>query len=369
MTPPPAPVRQGGRRGPADEIRVGLAGYGLAGSVFHAPLIAATLGLRVASIATSNEERAASARRDYPGATIVRDAAALIAGASELDLIVVATPNATHASVAGDALAAGLDVVVDKPFAPTAAEGRALIAQARAVGRTITVFQNRRWDGDFLTVQRVLASGELGRVHRFESRFERWKPQPRAGWKNEADAPGSGVLYDLGTHLIDQALVLFGAAATVYAEQRVVRAASAVVDDVFVALTHRNGVVSHLTMSLATADAAPRFRVLGADGSYTKHGTDVQEDALREGARPGDSDWGEEPREAWGRVANGSESRVVPTERGAYERYYAALAAALRSGAPLPVDPADSVAGLVVVEAANVAVAERCVVTLPVAAR
>ena len=369
MTPPPAAVRQGGRRGPAGELRVGLAGYGLAGSVFHAPLIAATAGLRLASIATSNHERAAAAHRDFPGATIVPDAAALVAGASDLDLLVVATPNATHAAVAGAALDAGLDVVVDKPFAPTVAEGRALIAQARTAGRTISVFQNRRWDGDFLTVQRVLASGELGQVHRFESRFERWKPQPRAGWKNEAEAPGAGVLYDLGTHLIDQALVLFGAVATVFAEQRVVRAASAVVDDVFVALTHRSGIVSHLTMSLATAEPAPRFRVLGANGSYTKHGTDVQEAALSGGARPGDSDWGAEPPDAWGRVANGSESRAVPTERGAYERYYAGLATALRSGAPLPVDPADSVAGLEIVEAANIAAAERRIVTLPVAAR
>ena len=361
---PPASVRQPRRREAAGEIRVGLAGYGLAGSVFHAPLIAATPGLRLALVATGNAERAAAARRDHPGALIVPDAAALLARAAELDLVVIATPNATHAAVAGAALDAGLDVVVDKPFAATTAAGRALGAQARGAGRILSVFQNRRWDGDFLTVQRLLASGALGDVHRFESRFERWKPEPRAGWKNEGTAPASGLLYDLGTHLVDQALVLFGPVATVYAEQRTVRAASAVIDDAFVALTHRSGVVSHLAMSLAVAESGARFRLLGAEGTYTKFGTDVQEDALRRGARPGDKSWGEEAREAWGRLFIGTAVRVVPTECGAYERYYEGVVAAMRSDAAVPVDPDDSVAGLVVIEAANLAARERRIVSL-----
>ena len=357
-------VRQQPSGEDAAPIRVGLAGYGLAGAVFHAPLIAATPGLRLAAIATSNADRVMAARRDHPGAAIVADADALIARAAELDLVVVATPNATHAGVAGAALAAGLHVVVDKPFAPSAAEGRALIDRAKREQRFLSVFQNRRWDGDFLTVQRLLAAGELGEVHRFDSGFERWKPEPRAGWKNEAAAPAAGVVYDLGTHLIDQALLLFGAVESVHCEQFVRRPSSAVVDDAFIALSHRSGVVSHLTMSLAAAESGPRFRILGRKGAYTKHGVEVQEDALRGGARPGDTGWGDEPREAWGRLSNGTASRVVPTERGAYEAYYAGVVAALRGSARPPVDAADSVAGLEIVEAANRSAAERRIVVL-----
>lgn len=345
-------------------VRVGVAGYGLAGAVFHAPLIAATPGLEVAMIATRNPERVAAARRDHPGAEIVPDADALIARADDLDLVVVATPNATHAPVASAALGAGLHVVVDKPFAPTAAEGRALIEKARRAGRFLSVFQNRRWDGDFLTVRRLLHDRALGELHTFQSGFERWKPQPRAGWKNEPNEPAAGVVYDLGTHLVDQALVLFGPVDTVYSEQRTLRAASAVIDDAFIALTHRSGIVSHLVMSLAVADAGPRFRLLGSDGSFTKFGVEVQEDALRGGARPGDPNWGEDPRRAWGRLSNGTDSRPVVTERGAYERYYAGVAAALREGGGAPVDANDSVAGLEVIEAANASAAERRVVRM-----
>jgi predicted dehydrogenase len=345
-------------------IRVGLAGYGLAGSVFHAPLIAATPGMRLALISTSNGERAAAARREHRAAEVVPDADALLARASELDLLVVATPNATHFAVAGAALAAGLNVVVDKPFTATAAEGRALIEQAGRAGLMLTVFQNRRWDGDFLTVRKLIDQRALGGVYRFESHFDRWRPEPRAGWKNERDTPAAGLLYDIGPHLIDQALLLFGPVATVYAEQRALRPATKVVDDAYLALTHRSGVSSHLAMSLLVADAGPRFRVLGSTGTFTKFGLDVQEEMLRAGLRPGDDEWAAEPKNAWGRLSDGTSSRVVRTERGEYERFFRAVADALQQGAPPPVDPADSVAGLAVIEAANVSANERRVVTL-----
>jgi len=344
-------------------IRVGLAGYGLAGSVFHAPLIAATPGMRLALIATSNAERAAAARREHRGAEIVADADALIARASELDLLVVATPNATHYRVASAALAAGLAVVVDKPFAATAAEGRALIEQARAARRMLSVFQNRRWDADFLTVRRLLAERALGDVYRVESHFDRWRPEPRVGWKNEPE-PGAGLLYDIGPHLIDQALLLFGPVATVYAEQRALRPATRVVDDAYLCLTHRSGVSSHLVMSLVVADGGPRFRVMGSAGTFTKFGLDVQEESLRAGLRPGDAKWGVEAESAWGRLSNGKEAHTIPTDRGAYEHYYQGVADALRTGGPPPVDPADSVAGLEIIEAANVSATERRVVAL-----
>jgi predicted dehydrogenase len=336
-------------------LRAGLIGYGLAGARFHAPLIAATPGLRLAAIVTANAERAAAARQEHPAATVLDSADRLLDRRAELDLVVVATPNRTHATLATAALDAGLPVVVDKPLAASAAEARALVDRARDRGLLLSVFQNRRWDGDFLTLRRLLDAGELGEVHRFESRFERWRPALKGGWRELASpAEAGGVLYDLGSHLIDQALVLFGPVQDVYAEVDRRRAGIAVDDDTFLALTHASGVRSHLWMSLAAARAAPRFRVLGSLAAYTKHGLDVQEEALRGGGRP-DRDaaaWGEEPPERWGELGTGDAARRVPTEPGAWQHFYGGLVAALREGAPPPVDAADAVAVLDVIERA-----------------
>lgn len=354
-------MRDDGARG--GEIRAAVIGYGLAGSVFHAPFIAATPGMRLAAVVTSSPERAEQARREHPGASVVDSAERLWERAGELDLVVIATPNRTHVPLAREALRAGLAVVVDKPLAPTAAEGRALIDEARQRGRLLTVFQNRRWDGDFLTLRRLLAEGTLGEVHRFESRFERWRPTPKAGWRESGDpAEAGGTLFDLGSHLVDQALVLFGPVREVYAEVERRRPGVQADDDAFVVLTHASGVRSHLWMSAVAADYGPRFRVLGSRAAYVKHGLDVQEAALRAGARPTDPGFGEEPAEQWGRVGADAEWTPVPTERGAYDAYYAAVAAALRDGAPPPVDPADAVAGLEIIEAAHRSSAERAIV-------
>ncbi|HEX2778588.1 MAG TPA: Gfo/Idh/MocA family oxidoreductase, partial [Gemmatimonadaceae bacterium] len=235
--------------------------------------------------------------------------------------------------------------------------------EARSAGVLLTVFQNRRWDGDFLTVRDLLDRGVLGAPLRFESRFERWRPAAPAGWKNEGDPEdATGLLYDLGSHLIDQALQLFGPVAMVYAEEDRRRPGTHVVDDAYVALTHVSGVRAHLHVSSIVAEPAARFRVLGSDATFTKFGLDVQEAASREGARPGQSGWGEEPRERWGRLARGSETSVVETKRGAYERYYAGIAAALRGEAPPPVLPEEAVAGLEIIEAAMRSAAEGRVV-------
>lgn len=329
-------------------------GYGLAGAVFHAPLIATTPGLSLAAIVTRDPERRAQAQRDHPAARIVDSADALWELAPKIDVVVIATPNRTHAPIAMAALAAGVCVVVDKPFAPTAAEARAVVEEARRRGLLLTVFQNRRWDGDFLTIRRLLDAGSLGTVFRFESRFERWRPTPKGGWRELGDpAEAGGLLYDLGSHLIDQAITLFGPVDSVYAELDRRRAGVQVEDDVFVALTHRSGVRSHLAMSAVAAQLAPRFRVLGATAAYLKWGLDPQEDALRRGERPGSSDWGREPRERWGSLGAGDSVQPVPTEAGAYPAFYAGVAAALADGAPPPVDPNDAIAGLEVIEAAQ----------------
>ena len=351
---------------PVDKpLRVGLVGFGLAGSVFHAPLITAASTLRLTAIVTSNDERRRQAAREYPDAIIVPTADDLFARAPDLglDLVVVASPNKTHVHLATQALHAGLHVVVDKPFAPTVAEALALIGEAHRLDRLITVFQNRRWDGDFLTLQRLLNDGSLGDPLRMESRFERWRPVPKPGWKESgAEEDATGVLYDLGSHLIDQALVLFGPVTHVYAELERRRPTSEVVDDAFVALGHASGVWSHLHTNMISAEAGPRFRVLGSRASYTKFGLDVQEAALRDGARPGDQGWGEDSREQWGTLSDGETPRRVPTDRGAYETFYARVASAVRGEGPLPVDPEDAVATGTIIEAALASAVERGVI-------
>lgn len=290
-------------------LRVGLVGYGLAGSVFHAPLIAATQGLALDTVVTSNPERQAQARAEYPDVRVAASADELWARADDLDLIVIASPNKTHVPLATAALEAGLPVVVDKPVAGTAAEARALAELAEKRGLLLSVFQNRRWDNDFLTLRKLIADGELGEVYRFESRFERWRPQLKGGWRESGDpAEIGGLLYDLGSHVVDQALVLFGPVTSVYAETDVRREGAQADDDTFLALTHVSGVRSHLYVSATTAQLGPRFRVLGSKAGYVKHGLDPQEAALREGARPGASDveWGTEPQELWGGSAPAS---------------------------------------------------------------
>jgi predicted dehydrogenase len=339
--------------GPAS-LRAGLIGYGLAGAVFHAPLISATPGLEVASVVTANPERRDRAEADLPGVRVLDRAEALWELAGEHDLVVIASPNRSHVPLARAAIEAGLAVVIDKPLAPTAADGRALVEAAAAAGVPLTVFHNRRWDGDMLTVRRLLDADALGAVTRFESRFERWRPSVRPEAWREREDPGEagGLLFDLGSHLVDQALVLFGRPTHVYAEVERRRPGAAVDDDAFVALTHRDGVRSHLWMSVVAALPQARMRLLGLTGAYVKDGLDVQEEALRTGRRPGEADWGREPIERWGRLARNDEITQIETEPGAYERFYAEVERWLREDAPPPVDPADAVMGLEILEAA-----------------
>ncbi len=349
-----------------ETVRVGLIGYGLAGVAFHAPLIATTPGLQLAAIVTGNPERQATAARDHPDARILASAEPLFSGDARVDAVVIASPNRTHVPLASAAIAAGLATVVDKPMAATADEARALIASAHARGVLLTVFHNRRWDGDFLTLQRLLTDEALGGVHRFESRFERWRPEPRRTWREDG-TPGEagGLLYDLGSHLIDQALVLFGPATTVYAELDRRRPGVVVDDDSFVAVTHTSGVRSHLWMSSVAAQGAPRMRVLGSKAAYTKYGLDVQEAALRAGARPGPG-WGEELPEHWGRLGTDDDQQTVATEPGNYPEFYRRVERALRDGSAPPVLPEDAVRSLDVIEAAQKSSAERRTIPLKV---
>jgi len=347
-------------------VRTAVIGYGVAGSVFHAPLIAATDGLALTAIVTGNAARAAAARDRYPDVSVLPTVDELWQRRTGIDLVVVASPNATHVPIAHAALDADLPVVVDKPVAATVAAARRLRDAAADRGLLISVYHNRRWDGDVRTLGSILSSGTLGTVHRFESRYERWRPQVDATrWRESPDADAAGgLLYDLGSHLIDQALVLFGPVATVYAQVCAVRVGARVDDDVFVALTHTGGVRSHLWASSVAADHGPRLRVLGSTGSYVKYGMDVQEAALRAGATPRDPGWGAEPESAWGRLGTPDVVRSVPTEPGAYQDFYAGIRDALRDGTPPPVTIDQAIDVLAVIEAAHHSAAHDTVVTL-----
>jgi predicted dehydrogenase len=353
----------------ASPLRVGLIGYGLAGSVFHAPLIAATEGLALDTVVTSHPERQQQARAEFPDVTLAATADELLDRAGELDLVVIASPNKTHVPLATAALKAGLPVVVDKPVAGTAAEARELAALAEERGLLLSVFQNRRWDNDFLTLRRLLEDGELGDVRRFESRFERWRPQPKGGWRESGDPTEiGGLLYDLGSHVVDQALVLFGPATEVYAEADVRRPGAETDDDTFIALTHASGVRSHLYVSATTPQLGPRFRVLGSRAGYVKYGLDPQEAALREGLRPGPR-WGAEPESLYGRIGAGESPLTgggtpVPTLPGDYPAYYAAVAEALRGAGANPVTALEAAAALDVLEAARRSARDKVTVTL-----
>lgn len=325
-------------------IRVGLIGYGVAGRVFHAPFLAADPAFELAAVVTSQTDRLAA---DHPGATAVRDVDALLAHPG-LDLVVVASPTPLHVAHATAAIEAGLATVVDKPFAPDTAAGRALIERAEAAGVPFTVFQNRRWDGDFLTLRRLVDDGALGEVRRFESRFEWWKPAADESWKSTTSVQeGGGILFDLGAHLIDQALLLFGPARVTHAELRNRRDAGAD-DDVFVVLEHDAGTTSHLWMSAVAPIAGPRFRVLGSRSGFVSWGLDPQESQLAGGTLTGDPRLGQ--ASAPGRLGTDAHPDEIPLVPGDYAAFYRGLASALQDGTPLPVDPRESLAALELID-------------------
>jgi scyllo-inositol 2-dehydrogenase (NADP+) len=339
---------------PSNDIRAAVIGFGLGGQVFHAPLIEATPGMRVASIVTRDPARREQARARYPAARLYDRADDVWAAADEHDLAVVVTPNRDHVPLALAALDAGLPVVIDKPIAATVAEAEQVVVHARERGLLLSVFQNRRWDSDFLTVRRLLADDVLGPILRFESRFERWQPERKPeAWRESSDpAEGGGLLLDLGSHLIDQAMLLFGPPVEVYAETERRRPGAGVDDDTFVALRHPGGERSHLWMSSMARLPGPRMRVVGSRGAFESFELDAQEPALRQGAVPDERGWVRQWAERWGTLATEEGERQIEPEPGDYLAYYAGIVRALQDGELPPVDPEDSIAGLHVIEAA-----------------
>jgi len=336
-----------------DRLRVALVGYGLAGRVFHGPLVRATQGLQVTGIVTRDEQRRRQAMSDFSGAALLETADEVWARRDSFDLVVLATVPGAHMRLALAAIDAGLAVVVEKPMAVNAADARTLIDHAAARSCLVVPFHNRRWDSDQLTLRKLLDQGTLGRVHRFESRFERWRPAPNPdAWRDVTPAAeGGGVLLDLGTHLVDQALALFGPVSRIHGEVRALRGGAD--DDVFIALRHASGVESHLWASAVAAAPGPRLRVLGSQAAYVVQHLDGQEDALRAGLQPDAAGFGAEAPDRWGRLSRGDAGEPVQSEPGRWLTFYEGVERALRTGAPPPVLAEDALAALQVLDAAR----------------
>lgn len=344
---------------PPDSIAVALIGYGYAGKTFHAPLIQAVPGLRLAVVSSSSAEKV---RADLPTVTVVADP--LVAATHpEVQLVVIASPNDSHAPLATAALHAGKHVVVDKPFTLTLAEARELAALAAAQNRVLSVFQNRRWDGDFMALQAVLRERRLGEVVHFESHFDRFRPEVLARWR-EQDVLGAGIWFDLGPHIVDQALQLFGLPQTVSASLVRQRPGAAAVDWAHVILSYgRKQVVLHAGMLVA--GAGPRFAVHGTVGSWIKHGLDTQENQLRAHSQSGASGSGADSQSATLHVGATGERLQLPVPPGDYTEYYRQIHAAIVRQSPNPVPPVQAVAVMAVLETAIESAATRRTLPLP----
>ncbi|WP_345718856.1 Gfo/Idh/MocA family protein [Kineosporia mesophila] len=339
-------------------MKIGLVGFGFGGKYFHAPLLAAAPGVQFAGVVTKSPERQAEVAQLYPGVPTFDSLADLKAAGAQA--VAISTPAATHIPLVHEAIGLGLAVVSDKPFALDAADARGAVEAAEQAGVKLSVYQNRRWDADLLTVKKLVEAGELGTVFRFESRFERFDPTGRP------PAAGGGILLDFGSHLVDQALYLFGPADSVYAELDTT-SPDELESRVFVAITHTNGVISHLIGNWLEGAPGPRYRVSGSTGSFVlETPMEGQEALLLKGLNPATAgdDWGVEPESGWGKIYRGDDGTPVPTERGSWDTYYPAFAAAVRGEGEVPVDPRDAIASLEVLDAARRSAATGQIVSL-----
>jgi scyllo-inositol 2-dehydrogenase (NADP+) len=321
-----------------EPIRVGVVGFGLAGRVFHTAVIEATPGLELGCVVERSGDAAA---REYPGVKIARSVEEML-GDVGIQLVVIATPSYSHFELARQCLREQRNVVVDKPFTLTSAEAAELIALARERKLFLAPYQNRRWDGDFATVRRLVAGGELGRLVSFESHFDRFRPEPRRDVWRESGGAGSGLLFDLGPHLIDQALVLFGAPAQISADVRIDRENGAADDAFDIRLEYMNPrrLTVLLRSTLTACLPGPRFLLHGTHGSFAKWGVDPQEDQIRGGMAIGAAEFGFEEESLWGELClAGGEKRRIRTERGDYRGFYANIRDALLGKAELAVRP------------------------------
>src|ERR1700682_1964541 len=340
-------------------IEVGLVGYGLACRAFHAPVIRAVPGLHLAAIVQRNGTEAAE---KYPDVRIVRNLEELLSMA-EIRLIVIATPNETHYPFARQCLEAGRDVVIDKPFTTTLKEAVSLVQFAKDANRLLTVYQNRRYDGDFQAIRKLVADGTLGRIVRFETSYDRFRPQLKPGAWRETARPGSGILFDIAPHLIDHALVLFGLPEAVTADVRMERENAAASDAFDITFHYSKGMRAVLRSSILAAAPRPRFVLFGTQASFAKQTFDPQEANLRRGFIPADTAWGAEPEGNWGvlTVPSGDsfEQRRIPSAKCDYRDYYSNVCDAILGRAPLAVTPEYSLDVMRLLELARESIQKR----------
>src|ERR1700730_6838371 len=343
-------------------INVGLIGFGLAGRSFHAPVISAVPGLKLAAIFQRSGSEAAAA---YPDARIARSLDELLA-IRDIRLIVVATPNETHAPFARQCLAAGRDVVVDKPFATSHEDAASLVQFAKKSGRSLTVYQHPRSDGDFQAICEPVAAGTLGRIVRFETNYDRFRPNLKPHAWREQTVPGAGILFDIAPHLIDHAMLLFGLPEAVTADVRLERSV-AVVDDAFdVMLHYSGGMRAVLRSTMLAAAPRPRFFLHGTRGAFFKQTFDPQEINLRRGYIPENGPWGVEPQEDWGVLTTIENDAVtkhsVPSATSDYRDYYANVRDAILGRATLAVTPEYALDVMRVLEMAQESSRTRCTI-------
>jgi len=328
-------------------MRIGLVGYGKGGRFFHAPLISSLSGATFLGVVTRSPERRQQLASDYPHVRAFGSLEQLVAAG--VDAVVVSTPLEARAAVVMQAIEHGVAVVSDKPFALDAGQAEAMVLAAERRNVPLSVYQNRRWDSDFLTVRKLLSSGALGQVIRFESSVERYSPT------SVGKGSGGGFLRDLGSHLVDQALQLFGPVIRVYAELDYRQPGQAFDNGFFMSLAHANGVISHLSGNCLQNAARPRFRVSGSEGCYTVEGLDGQEALALAGLSPASEGerWGAEEHRRWGWFEHGAERERVASERGCWLMFYQRLQAALRGDGPLPVAARDALATTRILDAAR----------------
>lgn len=344
-------------------INIALLSYGMSGEIFHAPLIKAHPGFHLSKVLERSKDRV---RQRYPDVVSVRSLEEIL-GDDSIELVVVNTPHETHYELTAKVLEAGKHVIVEKPFVIKSSDGHALIRQARDRGKLLSVFQNRRWDGDFMTVEQVLHSGILGRLVEFEAHYDRYRPQVDHGTWKEGQSAGAGILYNLGSHMIDQVLVLFGKPESLTASVGIQRQGGASPDfyDIRMKYPTHTAIVKS---GYLVRDPGPRYVAYGVDGTFTKYGLDPQEDALKAGATPGAMGWGQDPSEWWGRIDTQLKglhvTGTVETLPGNYSAYYDNIYAAVRNSEPLAVTAEEAVSVIAMIELATRSSNEG--VTLPV---
>lgn len=331
------------------KIKTALIGYGLSGSVFHGPILKCHEGFEVHSIFVRDPEKTLAARRDFPEAHITSELSA-IAQNPEIQLVVICSPNIQHVEIGVQMLNAGKHILVEKPFTVTVEEAKELTALAKSKDLKLGIYHNRRYDGDFLTVQQLVEQNSFGRLTAFESHFDRYRPAFKENSWREKAIPGSGVLYDLGSHLIDQALCLFGMPVELYADLSKERLGEA--DDAFELLLYYPDFKVTLKASALIKEPTPRFALYGTEGAYVKYGMDPQEEALKAGLLPNIPDWGEEDASSYGILNHKTTREYIPTLPGSYPDFYSKVYDAIENNGEMPVTGEDGISVMEIIEAA-----------------